>query len=159
MKRRALYAFAIAPTLLGCTGEEPELLATLDAQQPNAVGGPVSRLRAPLLTRPWVSDFRLGAALDPSVRLVQVSDELAPGDPVYLSMQVNEVPPWTVVSTYWYGPNNLALGHDTQSVSSGQGRLRFVRHDTSSWMPGAYRAEVWIAADRIQVRHFDILAR
>lgn len=157
MKRWTLCAFAIVPALLGCSGADPELLVTI-SEQPHA-RAPIYRLRAPLRTLPWVSDFRLGAALDDSGRLAQLKDEFAPGEPVYLSMQVNDVPRGTVVRIYWYWPNNLTLGYETQTVSFRQARLRFGQSDTRGWPEGAYRAEVWIGDDKIQVQHFDILAR
>jgi hypothetical protein len=157
MKRWVLCAFAIVPALLGCSGADPELLVAL-SERPDVARAPTYRLRAPMRTLPWVSDFRLGAALGKSGRLTQLKDEFAPGEPVYLSMQVNDVPRGTVVGIYWYGPNNLTLGYETQTVSSGQARLRFGQSDTRGLPEGAYRAEVWIGDDRIQVQHFDILA-
>lgn len=159
MERGALCAFAAVAALLGCSGPDAELLAAAAIDQPDAVPAPIYRLRAPLRTLPWVSDFRLGAELDKSGRLAQLRSEFAPGEPVYLSMQVNYMPRSALVSIYWYGPNNLTLGHETQTVSSGQAWLRFVRTDTRSWPEGAYRAEVWIGNEKIEVQHFDILAQ
>lgn len=156
MRRGILYAFALAA--LGCSGADPELLGAINDPRDSA-GAPIYRLRPPLRTLPWVSDFRLGAELDKTGRLKQLKSEFAPGEPVYLSMQVNDVPRGAVVGIYWYGPNNLTLGYETQTVSSGQARLRFAQSDTRGWPQGAYRAEVWIGDDKIQVKHFDILAR
>jgi len=158
MKCCALLAVAMVAALLGCSPPDPELLARMDGPS-GVTTAPSYRFRAPLRTQPWVSDFRLGAALDQSGRLTQLKQEFAPGEPVYLSMQVNDVPRGTVVGIYWYGPNNLTLGYETQAVTSGQARLRFVRSDTRGWQEGAYRAEVWIGDEKIGVKHFDILAR
>jgi hypothetical protein len=158
MKRWVPCAVAVAPALLGCSGPDPEILGAIN-EQSDAVPAPIYRLRAPLRTLPWVSDFRLGAALNESGRLTELKNEFAPGEPIYLSMQVNDAPRGAVVGIYWYGPDNLTLGYETQTVSAGQTRLRFLRSDSRTWPDGAFRAEVWIADDKIQVKHFDVLAR
>jgi hypothetical protein len=109
-------------------------------------------------TLPWVSDFRLGTKPDQTGRLTQFRNEFSPDEPIYLSMQVNEVPRSTIVTSYWYGPSNLTLGYETQTISSGQSRLRFVRTDTREWQPGAYRVEVWIGNDKIGAKSFELAA-
>jgi hypothetical protein len=158
MRLLALCALVAAPVLFGCSGPDPDLIADVDGHS-HGFGGPTYEVRAPLRTMPWVSDFRLGASLDKSGRLTELKTQFAPGGPIYLSMQVNDVPRNTVVSTYWYGPNNLTLGYETSAVSAGQQRLRFVQGETRGWPPGACRVEVWIGEDKIGTKTFDIVRR
>lgn len=158
MCRWALCALAAAPALLGCSPAHSSLMAGLDGPA-HGRNGPSYEMRRPLRTKPWVSDFRLGASLDKNGRLAELRNEFAPGEAVYLSMQVNDVPHNTVVTTYWYGPNNLTLGYETSAVAGGQQRLRFAQNDTRGWQQGAYRAEVWIGDDKIGTKTFDIVRR
>jgi hypothetical protein len=144
--------------LFGCSRPDPDFVAGIDGRQ-HELGGAMYQMRAPLRTMPWVSDFRLAASLDKSGRLADFKTQFVPGEPIYLSMQVNDVPHNTVVSTYWYGPSNLTLGYETRAVSAGQQRLCFVRSDTRGWQQGAYRAEVWIGGDKIGTKTFDIVRR
>lgn len=157
MKRWASCALALA-VLLGCSEPAADFIAAI-GPRPHPLAAPSYRLRAPLRTLPWVADFRLGAALDQSDRVTQLKNEFSPGEPVYLSMRVNDVPHGTVVTTYWYGPSNLTLGYQTQAVAAGQARLSFVRSDTGGWQQGAYRVEVWIGDSRIAGKYFDIVKR
>jgi hypothetical protein len=156
MRCWVLCALAAAPALLGCSKPDSHLIATVDDRSDDMTM-PMYEVRAPMRTLPWVSDFRLGTNPDTTGRLTQLKKEFSPDEPIYLSMQVNDVPRRTIVTSYWYGPSNLTLGHETQTISSGQARLRFVRSDTRAWQPGAYRVEVWIGDDKIGAQNFDIV--
>jgi hypothetical protein len=157
MRRWALCAIAAAPALLGCSRPDPQLIAAVDDRSDDM---PIPRyyVRAPMRTLPWVSDFRLGTNPDKTGRLTQFKKQFSHDEPIYLSMQVNDVPRSAVVTSYWYGPGNLTLGYETQTISSGQARLRFVRSDSRGWQPGSYRVEVWIGDDKIGAQNFDIVA-
>ena len=156
MRRWILCAFAAAPALLACSRPDPHLIAAVDDRSDDMTR-PMYEVRAPMRTLPWVSDFRLGTSPDKTGRLTQFKKEFSPDELIYLSMQVNDVPRSTIVTSYWYGPTNLSLGQETRTISSGQARLRFVRSDTHTWQPGAYRVEVWIGDDKIGAQNFDIV--
>jgi hypothetical protein len=114
--------------------------------------------RAPMRTLPWLANFELGTAPDEHGVLTRLTNEFSPGEPIYLSMKVNEAPRGTVVTTYWYGPSNVTLGHETKNLSPDEERLRFVQDNTLDWQPGAYRAEIWIGNIKLKERHFKIVA-
>src|SRR6188474_2259665 len=62
---------------------------------------PMSLLR----TRPWVEDFKLGIAPAAAADAIRVKEEFAPGEAICLTMAVNAAPRGTLVTAYWYGPN------------------------------------------------------
>lgn len=115
---------------------------------------PMSMLR----TRPWVEDFKLGVAPAAVAGPIQVKDEFAPGAAICLTMAVNDAPRRTIVTTYWYGPNEQSRDSESKELAAAKGRLRFVENDTQNWPAGSYRAEVWIGHYKLGEKHFRIAA-
>lgn len=114
--------------------------------------------RVPLRTLPWLADFKLGTAPAQSSRIAHLTDEFESGEPIYLSMRINDAPHGTVVTIYWYGPGNQVLGYQKKAVASDQERIRFMQSNTFDWAEGAYRAETWIGDYKLNEQHFHIVA-
>lgn len=111
-----------------------------------------------LRTEPWVEDFKLGIAPAKVAGVIRTKVEFAPGEAICLSMAVNAAPRGTVVTAYWYGPNEESLGYESKDLAAAKERLRFLESDTQNWREGAYRAEVWIGDYKLGERRFRIAA-
>jgi hypothetical protein len=112
----------------------------------------------PLRTLPWLADFRLGTAPAQSSRIAHLVDKFDSGEPIYLSMRINDAPHGTVVTIQWYGPGNQALGYQTKAVPSDQERMRFMQSNTLAWPEGTYRAEIWIGDYKLNEQRFHIVS-
>lgn len=159
MKGRTLCALAATSVLVGCSAPDgsAENMALTGAQAMQRVDE-AAYVPTLLRTLPWLGDFRVSARTCQGQLLTRQGAAFSPGEPIHLSMRVNEAPRGTVVTAYWYGPGNESLGYEKQTISPGQERLRFIRDDTRSWRQGSYRAEVWIGELRLQGVPFDMVA-
>jgi hypothetical protein len=111
-----------------------------------------------LRTRPWVDDFQLGSALA-SPAAFQPAEQFALGEPIQLSMAINYAPRGAIVTARWYDPNDANVGLQMQDLSARGERLRFLQADTGGWQEGVYRVEVWIGADKLGERRFEITGK
>ena len=149
MRRWKTGAIGALTVLLGCSRPDDLTIAGDE---------PMPEYRVPLRTLPWLADFKLGTATARSGVITHLMNEFSPGEPIYLSMKINAAPPGTIVTTYWYGPGNRVLSYETKTISSDQGRMRFVQDNTLDWPEGAYRAETWIGEYKLKEHRFDIVA-
>lgn len=139
----ATCAFLVLCACSGDDGTPEEILSSAP---------PMSLLR----TRPWVEDFKLGLAPATVADAIRVKEQFAPGEAICLSMAVNAAPRGTIVSAYWYGPNEQSLDYEGKELAAAKARLRFLESDTQNWREGAYRAEVWIGNYKLGEKHFRI---
>jgi hypothetical protein len=86
------------------------------------------------------------------------ADSFMPGQTIQLSMSVDDAPQGTIVTTYWYGPDNRRLAYESKPVNSGQEQLSFMHDNTSYWRPGTYRAEVWVGDEKVEEETFQVTA-
>ena len=85
-----------------------------------------------------------------------VTDRFIPGQPIELSMSVDDSPQGTVVTTYWYGPDNRPIAYESKEVNPGEDRLSFIQDNTFDWRQGTYRAEVWVGDEKVEEESFQI---
>ncbi|HKR63431.1 MAG TPA: hypothetical protein VJZ00_06835 [Thermoanaerobaculia bacterium] len=114
---------------------------------------------APTTAQSWIDDVTIGHELAPdgSMATGKGGDDFAPGQPIYLSMEVGDAPANSQVKIVWYGPNETKIGEDTKPVAAGQKYLSFTSKDTGSWAKGDYRAEVWVGDEKVNQQQFQIV--
>ncbi|HEY0788826.1 MAG TPA: hypothetical protein VGE86_09275 [Thermoanaerobaculia bacterium] len=114
---------------------------------------------APITAQTWIDDVTIGSELAPDGSMVagKTGDDFAPGQPIYLTMEVGDAPANSQVKVVWYGPNETKIGEETKPVTSGQKYLSFTAADTASWAKGDYRAEVWIGDEKVNQQQFQIV--
>jgi hypothetical protein len=115
----------------------------------------------PMQAAARIDEVRLGrlAGGDNMVPEDAEVDDFAPGDPVVVSMDVSGTPPQSAVKVVWMGPGDSRLGEETQTVEAGTMALMFRAPDTSAWkVDDEYRAEVWLADEKIADVDFDVVA-
>ena len=113
---------------------------------------------APTTAQSWIDDVTIGSELgaDGAMAAGKTGDDFAPGQPVYLSMEVGDAPPNSAVKVVWYGPNETKIGEENKPVVAGQKYLNFTSADTKTWAKGDYRAEVWIGDEKVNTQQFNI---
>ena len=101
----------------------------------------------------WVDDVQLSSTTGGAAQ-----DGFTAGQTLQLSMSVDDAPPGTLITTYWYGPNNRQLSYESQTVDANERQLNFPQENTHGWAEGTYRAEVWIGDDKVKEESFRIVS-
>ena len=103
-------------------------------------------------TEPWVNELRVSS----SERAGSIVQALTPGTELELTMSVENAPQGTVVTAYWYGPEDRQLAYESQTVAPKQRQMNFTQENTHDWPAGSYRAEVWVDNNKVQEQNFQI---
>jgi hypothetical protein len=114
---------------------------------------------APTTAQSWIDDVTIGheLAADGSMATGKGGDDFAPGQPVYVTMEVGDAPPNSTVKVLWYGPGETKITEESKPVTAGQKYLSFEAKNTKSWAKGDYRAEVWIGDEKVNTQQFQIV--
>ena len=102
----------------------------------------------------WVDDVQLSSAAGTAAS----QDGYRAGETLELSMSVEDAPRGTVVTTYWYGPENRQLAYESQTVDADERQISFQQENTHAWDAGTYRAEVWVGDSKVEEQRFDIVS-
>lgn len=138
-------------TLLGCGRDQADDYAATEPATDAATADP-SAIRA----ETWLDDFQLGSSATGADTIAEAKDDFSPGEPVAVSMAVEDAPQGATVMTYWYGPNDQALGYEMKEVTGQAQRLSFTQENTHDWQPGQYRAEIWVGDEKVTEQAFEI---
>jgi hypothetical protein len=141
-----LVAATAALLTAGCSRQEAE-------QASDRVSSAAEQAANAINKEIWVDDVQLSSAAGNTSQ-----NGFSPGQTLELSMSVKDAPPGTVVTTYWYGPNNRQLSYESQTVDANKRQLNFQQENTHAWPAGSYRAEVWVGDDRVEEERFDIVS-
>lgn len=114
---------------------------------------------APSTAQSWIDDVTIGheVAADGSMVTGKGGDDFAPGQPIYVTMEVGDAPPNSTVKLVWYGPGETKIGEENKPVVAGHKYLSFTAPSTSSWAKGDYRVEVWIGDEKVNTQQFQIV--
>lgn len=159
MKLKLSAALLIALCLVAACGRdetaEPPAAVTT-AEQPGTTS-PADV--APVVAQSWIDDVTIGHELAPDGSMVtgKGGDDFAPGQPIYVTMEVGDAPPNSAVKVVWYGPNETKINEENKPVVSGQKYLSFSATDTASWAKGDYRADVFIGDEKVNSQQFQIV--
>ena len=113
----------------------------------------------PVEAQTMIDDVTIGhsVAADGTIPADQQGDDFAPGDPIYIAMNVGDTPAGSAVKVVWYGPNETQVGEETKNVAAGEKTLSFQAADTANWAKGDYRAETWIGDEKVNTQQFQIV--
>jgi hypothetical protein len=163
-RKLVCWALALSLPLLGaCAKEGAETEDAEDVQtttseqelpgttQPGDVSPPVAEMA--------IDDVKLGSQLDANgtIDAEHGGDDFTPGQPVYVAMNVGDVPAGSTVKVAWYSANETKVGEETKTVAEGVATLNFQATDTSSWAKGDYRVEVWYGDEKVAEEQFQIV--
>jgi hypothetical protein len=150
-------ALASALSLGACREEATESRPEATTAEQPGVGGTADA--SPINAQTWVDDVTIGHELgaDGSMVTGRGGDDFAPGQPVHISMDVDDAPENTAVKVVWYGPGETRINEETKNVAPNQKYMSFSAADTASWAKGDYRAEVWIADEKVNTQQFQIV--
>lgn len=140
--RCTLLAGAMVLALTACSRDTTEPVVTATDEATSAISREI-----------WVDDVQLSSASGTASQ-----DGYRPGDTLELSMSVEDAPRGTVVTTYWYGPENRQLAYESQTVDADQRQINFQQENTHGWAAGAYRAEVWVGDNKVEEETFNIVS-
>ncbi len=107
-----------------------------------------------------VDDVNLGTAVatDGQIPAKSRTDSFVPGEVIYLTMDVSDAAPGTMVKVVWFGPDDQRIGEQRETVSSGTSTLKFMKDGTKAWRAGDYRAEVWVGDEKVNDERFNIVS-
>ena len=105
-----------------------------------------------------IDDVSIGGQLNDegAIDFGHNNNEFAPGDPIYVAMEVGDAPAGTNVRLVWYGPDGMEVGQQAKTVSQGDHYMSFEAAATEAWAPGEYRAEVWANDEMVNEIDFEI---
>ena len=105
-----------------------------------------------------IDDVSIGGQLgdDGAIAFGHNNNEFAPGDPIYVAMEVGDAPAGMNVRLVWYGPDGMEVGQQAKTVSQGDHYMSFEAAPTGSWAAGEYRAEVWANDEMVNEIEFEI---
>jgi hypothetical protein len=113
----------------------------------------------PVEAQTMVDDVTIGKSVgsDGMIATENQGDDFAPGETVYLTMNVADAPAGSAVKVAWFGPGETKIGDQQKTVETGAQYLTFETADTSAWQKGDYRAEVWIGDEKVNTQQFQIV--
>jgi hypothetical protein len=112
----------------------------------------------PVEAQTMVDDVTLGhkVGTDGMIATEDQGDDFAPGDTIYLTMNVADAPAGSAVKVAWFGPGETKVGEEPKTIESGAKYLTF-EEATTSWPKGDYRAEIWIGDEKVNTQEFQIV--
>jgi len=112
----------------------------------------------PVEAQTMVDDVTIGKKVnaDGMIDAADQGDDFAPGQTVYLTMNVSDTPANSAIKVSWYGPGETKISDDQKTVTVGTKYLTF-QADTAKWAKGDYRAEVWIGDEKVDTQEFQVV--
>lgn len=163
-KMLVLLLLLLLPLALACGPKEtaetddPDDTATATSEEEKAGVDQPGDLN-PVEAETMIDDVTIGHSVgsDGTIAADQQGDDFAPGDPIYVAMEVGDTPAGSAVKIVWFGPNETRIGEETKTVTAGEKNLGFQTTDTGSWAKGDYRAEIWIGDEKVNTQQFQIV--
>jgi hypothetical protein len=120
--------------------------------QPAAAVAPAEAVREVVLR-----SLAIGKSINPDGSVAAAVDTFAPGEPVFVSLDVQPISPGTEVRLAWRGPAGQDNGEEELVVPTGARFVNFKARDTSGWAPGEHRLEVSLGGAPVGAKAFRIV--
>jgi hypothetical protein len=114
----------------------------------------------PVEAQMWLDDFTIGnnVQTDGSIAMGDQGDDFAPGEKVFVSMEVGDAPAGATVRVDFLREDDEDRPvATTESVVPADAHYLSFEADTTGWMLGDYRAEVWVGDERVNEQHFQVV--
>lgn len=122
---------------------------------PEQVSDAAAEATSAIKTESWVDDVQVSGVAAAGTSAAQ---SLTPGTQLQVSMSVEDAPQGTVVTAYWYGPENRQLAYESQTVEPQQRQMSFTQENTHDWPAGTYHTEIWVGQDKVEEETFEIVS-
>jgi len=96
---------------------------------------------------------------DGTIRQDDQANKFAPGEPVYVAMQVGTAMAGAPVKVDWYDAREQKVGEDQKTVGKHQTQLNFQAQNAASWPAGDYRVDVFVGGQKVGSQQFTIADR
>lgn len=152
----------VLPLAVGCQKREAEVEpgeATPSTSESEIPGVSSPTDLSPATAQARIDDVTIGHSLaaDGTIPADQQGDDFAPGHPVHIALNVADTPAGSAVKVVWLRADESRLGEETKTVVAGDRTLTFTSGDTSSWSEGDYKAEIWLADEKVNTQQFQIV--
>jgi hypothetical protein len=150
-------AFACSPRQADQAQPNPdEQTATVSESETAGVDQPGDL--NPVEAQMRIDDVTLGHEVGPDGAILegQTGDDFAPGQMVYLAMEVGDTPAGSAIKVAWFGPGETRINEETQTVPAGATYVHF-HTATDGWQLGDYRGEVWVGDEKVNTQQFQIV--
>jgi hypothetical protein len=163
MKNRiSIAAVAVALTLSVTACKQTEQATT--GSEPTATQASTSEVAGttspndlnPVQAQSFIDDVTMGheVGADGSIPTGKTGDDFAPGQPVHVTMKVNNAPAGSAVKIV-YTSGGKTVGEETKPVTAGATYLSFMK-DSTGWPKGDYDADIYIGDEKVNTQHFQI---
>ena len=164
---RSLSTAAVAAAvgiLVACQAREPEraqvnpAAATPAVSEKEKPGVSSPTDLAPATAQARIDEIKLGPTVAADGVVSDETHELAAGQTAHLSMAVGDAPAGSAVKVVWFGPNDVRIGDQVETIAAGQRYLTF-KNSTQGWAEGQYRVEVFLGDEKVGTEGFDIVKK
>lgn len=99
-----------------------------------------------------------GKSINPDGSVAAALDTFTPGEPLFVSLDVQPISPGTEVRLAWRGPAGQDNGDEQMVVPAGAHIVNFKARDTAAWTAGEHRLEVALGGASVGSKPFRIAA-
>jgi hypothetical protein len=103
--------------------------------------------------------FPGGSRGNPVLAVTKSPDSISAGQPVKLVAEIRDNSSDTPVSVVWRDPDDKKVSVSTRWVKQGEKQVSFTEENTAAWKSGEYRAEVWVANEKVLQEPFGVEGR
>lgn len=146
-----LVAFGLA-----CRREAPA--PSPSPASPQAAASPAPAAPAEAVRQVVLRSVTFGKSINPDGSVAAALDTFAPGEPLFVSLDVQPISPGTEVRLAWRGPAGQDNGDEQIVVPAGAHIVNFKARDTGAWTAGEHRVEVWLGGAPMGSKAFRIAA-
>jgi hypothetical protein len=148
LRRSAWLLTLVLPLAVACSAPQP---ADLETKNPNHVN--------PTQAKMMVQEPATGHLVGPDGTIPgdQQGKKFSAGEKVIVAFKLADAPVGSEVRVDWYGPNDVKLASEAKKVAAPQTAMAFTELQTSGWNQGTYRAEIWIADQKVDTEQFSIV--
>jgi hypothetical protein len=139
--------------LVGACGRDAP--APTPAPTPSAAAAPVAPAEA--VRQVVLRSVALGKSINPDGSVAAAVDTFTPGEPLFVSLDVQPISPGTEVHLAWRGPTGQDHGEEELVVPAGARVVNFKARDTSGWPAGEHRLEVSLGGALVGSKPFRIV--
>src|SRR5688572_8199335 len=111
----------------------------------------------PVEAETMIDDVTIGKMTsgDNTIMPDRQGDDFAPGETVFISVNVSDAAAGSVVKILYFGPGEAKVAEKEAPIHEGA-KYVALEADTTGWAPGDYRAEVWLGDEKVNTQHFNI---